>query len=137
MPQVIARTPSVTVREDQATPVDLSCYVDAWRPNFSQSSIAVPSFCAPEATELGPATYSGELSVLWSDEAQAAFEPLLDAELSFVIKANEGDTKAHLFTGKIASFPMPDIVPGEVMRVTVPVAITSTPTYGTPPVANP
>jgi hypothetical protein len=134
MPQVIARTPSVTVQDGATAAVDLSCFVDAWRPNFSQSSVAVPSFCAPEATELGPATYSGELSVLWSEEAQEAFQPLLDKDLAFVIKANQADTKSHQFTGRISSFPMPDIVPGEVMRVTVPVAIGTTPTYATNPV---
>lgn len=134
MPQVIARTPSITVQDGATAAVDLSCYVDAWRPNFSQSTIATPSFCAPEASELGPATYSGELSVLWSDEAQQAFTPLLGKDLEFVIKANAADTKAHQFTGNFASFPMPDIVPGEVMRVTVPVAISSTPTYTTIPV---
>lgn len=111
------------------TPVDLSEWTKRVSPASEVESLDARTFAHPKRMLNGQVTDSLTVTALWAPELYAAMLPYIDQEGEMAFKPDSGDSEAIRATVSYATLPWGDFELGQVVEVSISLAVLSDITY--------
>lgn len=108
-----------------STPVDLSEWTKGVTPGSEVEKLDGRTFAHPKRELNGSVTDSLAITLLWAPELYAALLPFIDAEGTMAFKMDASDSLALRATVSYATLPWGDFALGQVVEVTLTLAVLS------------